>query len=358
MQVIEFRQAQVACAGTARHASLRDAGALIGRAARLFVARATVLMLTFVSTSCSAPSLLITPVSPNRELVETRLSSDSWLARDKVALVDVSGVLMNAHQPKLLSQGEHPVSMLLEQLDKARCDPAVKAVILRINSPGGTVVASELIHDEIMHFRRGGKPVVAVMMDVAASGGYYIACAADEIIAQPSTVTGSIGVIMQMFNLTGSLEKLGVGTDAITSGVHKDTGSPLRPMRPEERAIFQGIVDDMYERFIDVVVAGRPKLDEAAVRRLADGRVYTAGQALDAGLIDRIATMREAVESAKRHAGARHVRLVTYHRPLAYRPNYYAETPTPSSGEVNLLRIDLPDWLRDSTPRFMYLWRP
>ena len=325
-----------------------------------------------VVTGCTQPSLLLTPVSNRRELVETELSRDSWLATDKIALIDVSGILINAPRRQLFGEGEHPVSLLLEQLDKARKDRFVKAVILRINSPGGTVVASDLMHDEIKHFKKSGKWISAVMMDVAASGGYYIACACDEIVAQPSTVTGSIGVVMQMFDISGTMKMIGVKSEAITSGAcrgqpsFKDAGSPFRAMRPEERELFQEVVNDMYERFIDVVVYGRPKLSEPSIRRLADGRIYTATQALEAGLIDRIASLRDTIDAVKERIGSKHVRLVAYHRPLGYRPNYYAQTPnhvgpTFQSVDVNLLNIDLSTWverLLPTTPRFMYLWAP
>ncbi len=302
---------------------------------------------------CSAPSLLITPVSGRRALEETELSRDSFLASDKIAIIDVSGVIINASRPQFLGAGEHPVSLLLEQLDKARRDPHVKGVLLRINSPGGTVGASELMHDEILHFKKSGKPIVAVMMDVAASGGYYISCACDEIIAQNSTITGSIGVIMQLFDVSGIMGLIGVESNAITSGVYKDTGSPFRAMEPDERELFQAIVNDMFDRFVDVVVAGRPKLDEAEVRRLADGRVYTARQALEAGLIDRIAPMREAIVIVKKRAGVKRMRLVTFSRPYTYRPNYYAQSP---GTEVNLIKTSL--GLPSMTPRFMYVWQP
>src|SRR3990172_4350421 len=205
------------------------------------------------AAGCTPPSLLITPVSGRRGLTETELSRDSLFALDKIALIDVTGTIQNGSSFQLFGQGEHPVSALLEQLDKARRDPLVKAVILRINSPGGTVVASELMHDEITHFRQKGKPVIAVMMDVAASGGYYIACACDEVVAQPSTITGSIGVILLMFDVSGTMTMIGVKSDAITSGVHKDSGSPFRTMRPEERLLFENVVGDMYDRFVKVV---------------------------------------------------------------------------------------------------------
>ncbi len=310
------------------------------------------------ASACSPPSLLITPVSGRRQLTEIELCRESLFAFDKIALIDVTGTIQNATSFQLFGSGEHPVSALLEQLDKARCDPFVKAVILRINSPGGTVVASELMHDEITHFRESGKPVVAVMMDVAASGGYYIACACDEIVAQPSTITGSIGVLMLMLDLTGTMQKIGVRTDAITSGVHKDSGSPFRPMRAEERDLFENVVKDMYERFVKVVVEGRPNLDEAEVRRLADGRIYTANQAVELGLIDRIASLREVTASTKELIGARSVRLVTYGRPTDYRPNYYAQAPGPPGLDINLLKVDVGSALTPPTPQFLYLWMP
>jgi protease-4 len=304
---------------------------------------------------CAPPSLLITPVSTRHELVEAVLSSDGLFSFDKIAVIDVSGVIMNDRRSGLLSEGEHPISLLLEQLDKARRDPRVRAVILRVNSPGGTVVASELMHDEITYFKKCGKPIIAVMMDVAASGAYYAACACDEIVAQPSSVTGSIGVVMQLFDLSGTMNLIGARSDAVTSGPLKDAGSPLRQMRPEEREIFQGLVNDMYNRFVDVVVAGRPGLDEPRVRELADGRVYTATQAIEHGLIDRIATMRDVVASLKETTGSSRIRLITYHRPYDFRPNYYASA---QRGDINLLNVELPAFASRLTPRFMYLWQP
>jgi protease-4 len=308
---------------------------------------------------CIGDSILLTPVSTKRELVETEMFRESFFARDKIALIDVSGILLNAPKPELLGEGEHSVSLLLEQLQKAREDDRVKAVLLRINSPGGTVTASELMHDEVVHFRKAsGKPVIAYTMDVAASGGYYIACGCDEIIAHPSSITGSIGVVMQMFDVSGTLHKIGVSTDAITSGPRKDAGSPFRPLEPEERELFQEIVNDMYGRFVSVVAEGRPGLDEEKVRAIADGRVYTAQQALELGLIDRIATLRQAIALTKKHAGTEKIKLVAYHRPLGYRPNYYAETPAGQPQQINVFNIDMPRWLDRTTPRFLYLWSP
>lgn len=328
----------------------------------------TLIAVAIAIPACHAPSLLITPVSSRRQLEETELSRDTLFARDKIALIDISGTIQNAETGFFLNPGDNPVSLLLEQLDVARRDSTVKAVILRINSPGGTVVASELMHDEITHFRKTtGKPVVAVMMDLAASGGYYVACACDDIVAQPSTVTGSIGVIMLMFDVTGTMNLIGLKGEAITSGPFKDAGSPFRAMKPEEREWFEKIVLDMYDRFVKVVSAGRPKLDEAVVRKLADGRVYTANQALEVGLIDRIATLRDTIDALKKRTGLTNVRLVAYQRSYDYRPNYYAAAPfglphwspsAPATANVNLLNINLPASLLPHSPQFLYLWAP
>ncbi len=316
------------------------------------------MILLTAMAGCSAPSLLITPVSSRRDLVESELSRESLFARDKIAVIDVSGIIMNANKPGLFTSGEHPVSLLLEELDAARMDPRVKGVLLRINSPGGTVVASELMHSEILHFRETSKkPVVAIMMDVAASGGYYIACACDEIIAHPSTITGSIGVIAQFVDVTGTMNMIGVKTDAVTSGPMKDAGSPLRTLRPEERQVFQNMVNEDYERFLLVVRAGRPKLAAEKVRELADGRVYTGQQAAENGMVDRVATMREALGVLKTRAGIEKAKLVTYHRVADYKPNFYAAAPA-RGGDVNLINLDLSHTPFAQTPRLMYLWQP
>ena len=228
-----------------------------------------------------------------------------------------------------------------------------------LSPTGGTVVATELMHDEVKRFRKStGKPVVAVTMDVAASGGYYIACACDEIVAQPSSVLGSIGVIMQMFDVSGTMHKIGVKSEAVVSGPRKDAGSPFRTMTPEERALFQGIVNDMYGRFVDAVADGRPDLDRDEVRSIADGRVYTARQALELGLIDRIATLRDTIAAVKRQVGTEKIRLVAYRRQFDYRPNYYAQAPHRGPTAVNLLNVNVSDWMGNTTPRFMYIWSP
>lgn len=328
------------------------------RAMQAFAAPFVVLVACVVG--CGPTAYKITPVSPDRKLEETVLIDEGGLLPAKIVLIDVEGVLLDKEKFSLLDEGEHPVSLFVEKLEKAANDPHVRGLVLRINSPGGTVTASDLMYKEILHFkqRTGHKrPVLAVFMDVAASGGYYIACAADGIVAHPTTVTGSIGVIMQMVNFAGTMHKLGISAEAIKSGPMKDAGSPFRKLTDKERAVFQGLVDHFYERFVEVVAAGRPGLDEDRVRELADGRVWTAEQALEMGFIDQIGTLRTALAAMRQQIEAKKVRVVTYHRPHTWKPNIYAETPA-GAPQVNLVQIDLPPTWTDPAPRFYYLWAP
>ncbi len=329
--------------------------ALPSRAARL-VALAGGLLLT---GGCMPGGFVIKPVTTNERLTEQTLYSESLFPAGKIAVIGLEGILLDAEKPALLRPGEQPVVVLLEQLDKARRDPWVKAVVLRINSPGGAVTAAELMHHEVLRFKKSGKPVVVMMMDVAASGGYYVACAADEIMACHSTVTGSIGVIVQLFEVTGTMQKIGISADAIKSAPMKAAGSPFEPLTPPERTMFQGIVDDLYGQFVAVVEAGRPKLSHDQVMAVADGRVFTADQALALGLIDRIGTMNGAIDRAKALAGIRTAKVVSYVRPYGYVANYYGHEPAgepQGQAQVNLLNVDLGGWTDRYRPPFMYLW--
>ncbi|MBI4580262.1 MAG: signal peptide peptidase SppA [Planctomycetes bacterium] len=309
---------------------------------------------------CGPMAYKIVPVPVDRTLEETVLIDEGGWSPAKIVLVDVEGIIYNMHKPSLFEEGENPVSLFVEKLDKAAKDPTVRALVLRINSPGGGVTASDLMYQEIQAFKRrtGGKrPVVAVLMDVAASGGYYIACGADEIVAQPTTVTGSIGVIMQLINFGGTMDKIGVEATAITSGRLKDAGSPFRKLRPEEREVFQKLVDQFYGRFVSVVVKGRPKLTEEQVRKAADGRVYSAEQAVELGLVDRVGSLRDGLADVKKQIGSDRVRVVMYHRPLGWRPNVYAQSP-PAAPQVNMVNVQIPEELVLPQARFMYLWTP
>jgi protease-4 len=231
---------------------------------------------------------------------------------------------------------------LQEALVLAEADPLVKGLVLRVRSPGGGVAASETLHHLLATWKaRSHKPMVAYLQGMATSGGYYIAVASDHVIAHPSTITGSIGVIMPGYNVAGLMDRFGVVDQSLTSGAFKDSGSSTRPMREEERAQLQSVIDDLYRRFVDVVDAGRPKLDRFAVELLADGRIYTANQALEAGLIDEIGHMDAAIDRLKKLVGTESVKLVTYKPTGATPKNIYSDfaNRAPTQTEINLFSI-------------------
>lgn len=308
------------------------------------------LLLALLVGGCSV-SLDLTPrLQP---LVEETVEGDG---PDKILLIDLSGVLSD--EVVALSLTTPPARVPLaarvrEELRKAEKDDRIRGLIVRINSPGGTITASDIVYQEIKSFRDRKKvPVIAAIMDVGASGGYYAALAADKILAHPTTVTGSIGVIMVTVNAQGLLEKIGVATLPIKSGAFKDAGSPFRPMTPEERAIFQSVVDDLQARFVRLIVQSR-RLPEERVRAAADGRIYTADQALALGLIDRIGYLEDAVAMAREAASLGEASIVMYRRPRDYRSNFYSTAPVADEGFAQMARL-----IGAGGPRFLYLWWP
>jgi protease-4 len=202
----------------------------------------------------------------------------------RIGLVEIEGIILESKRA-------------VEQLERYEDDASVPAVVLRIDSPGGGVAASQEIYEAAKRLRERGKFVIASMGSVAASGGYYIACGADTIMANLGTTTGSIGVIMEMFNATELLDKIGVRFDVIKSGRYKDSGSPFRRMTDEDRTYLQRYVDDAYEQFVEVV-ANERELEKSEVLKLADGRVFTGQQALESGLIDLLGTYQDALALA------------------------------------------------------------
>ena len=204
---------------------------------------------------------------------------------DRIGLIRVEGVILDAKDT-------------VADLKRFGNSSSVKAIVLRIDSPGGGVVPSQEIHDAVQRVRtKHNKTIVASMGTVAASGGYYIAAAADRIVANPGKLTGSIGVIMELVNLEGLLKKVGVEGVVVKSGHYKDIGSPFRKMSAEDRRILQSVMDDVHAQFIEAVAEGR-SLDVDAVRTLADGRIFTGRQALDADLVDELGDLEDAVHIA------------------------------------------------------------
>ncbi len=270
--------------------------------------------------------------------------------KDKIVLMDITGIITSEDAGSVLGGRKEPgmLALVREQLDHARFDGNVKALVIRINSPGGGVTASDTLYHEIKKFKdETGVKVVAHVLDMGTSGAYYAALAADRITAQPTSVTGSIGVIMLRIDATGLMQKIGVQALQISSGAAKGMGSPFRPVSDEERKIFQGMIDSMYGRFVGVVAEGR-KMDPERVRKLADGRIYTSQEAKDTGLIDGIGYLEDAFKQARTLANLEHATIVTYMRPGEYRPNVYS---------MNLINLNFGD-LAGPGIRFTYLWLP
>lgn len=318
------------------------------------------LLLLTAAAGCGSRAFHIELVPTDQSLKETQIARDKGLlVTDKIAVIDVDGLMVNKRRSGLLWTGENPVSLFVEKLDKAADDSSVKAVVLRLNSPGGTVSASDIMYHELLEFKRAtGKPVIACIVGLGCSGGYYLACGCDGVIVQPTAVTGNIGTIFQTFSIAGTMEKIGVKAVTIKSGELKDLASPLHDLSDDERQVLEGVVDDLYQQFLDVVRRGRPKLSEQRIRDLADGRVFTAKQALRGGLVDKTGYMKDAIEWAKELSGVEKARTVIYHRPSSYTPNAYGSAVANMQGLGPLINIDLPDWLASGESQFLYLWQP
>lgn len=261
-----------------------------------------------------------------REVTVARdAKSDAQHPRAKIAQIDVRGTIMDGRTPGLLVPGPNPVDALARRLEMAANDANVKALVLRVDSPGGTVAASEAMYKEITRFRaRTGKPVIVSMGEVAASGGYYIALAGDSIMAQETTITGSIGVIFPTINVSKGLNSIGIVSRAVKSGANKDLVNPLEPMRDEQYEVVQAVVDDFYSRFVALVKERRPGLKEEDVAIATDGRIVTGSRALELGLVDELGTLRDAYEQAKDAAGLTGARWVKYQSEDAPRASPYA----------------------------------
>jgi protease-4 len=320
---------------------------------------ATSAVLALLVPACGPLTFTVGGSPGNEALRESVVESDGTLVRQRVALIEVSGLLTSMPRPGIFLAGESPPGLLHEKLRKAQADGRVKAIVLRLNTPGGTVTASETMYSQLQRFKQQtGKPIVVLMMDVAASGGYYMSCAADHIIARPTSVTGSIGVLIQTISLKTALDRLGVEADAITSGPNKAAGSPLGRLTDEHRQILAALVDDFYARFTAVVRAARPQIPSDQFARVTDGRVYSGEAALQVGLVDQVGDLYDAFEKAKALAGIARAKLVIYHRASTSVRSTYAEAHVPTRTQINLAQINFPDSISGPSTGFYYLWRP
>jgi len=277
--------------------------------------------------------------------------------REKILLIPVKGVISDHGRKGMLRTEPSMVQDIVSQLRLAEKDSHVKAVIMTIDSPGGSVTASDLLYHEILAFKeRTGVTVTAVLMNIATSGGYYMALPADLIMAHPTSVTGSIGVVFLRPKVYGLMDKIGVAVSVNTSGENKDMGSPFREATETEVAIFQNLTDRLGTRFIDLVVKHR-RIDPEKFTDISSARIYLAEEARDCGLIDEVGYLSDAVDRTRRLAVLpEKSRLVVYRRDEYPDDNIYNTQALSSRGRLQLVDLGFPDLALLSQPGFYYLW--
>ena len=322
----------------------------------LLIGGAIALGLLFLTAASIALVLVAGPEGPDGSSAAAKTFQEKYVSgegADKIAVLPVVGTIGSEETAPLAMPAATPET-LRDQLRQASKDERVKAIILEINSPGGGVVASDQIHGSIKNFKETTKKPVVVSMDqTAASGGYYISTAADKIVANENTLTGSLGVIFSYLNIEDAADKLGLEEEVIKSGKYKDISSPFREPTEKEVEILQTLIDESYDDFVEVIVEGRD-LPEDQVRELADGRVYSGLQAESLGLVDELGDLEKAAELSRDLAGVEEATVVRYKR---------------SPGLAELLRARLapsePEALRtlkavgvSPTPELQYLYRP
>ena len=334
-------------------------------------------LLRTVMWSCAAVFFLASEgclfVSPFKlamaELTEVRVQDSSrFFELNKIAIIDIDGFISNG-QGGLLSWVGTTVADVKQRLKKAEDDGSVVAVVVRVNSPGGEATAADIIYHEIRDLReRTDKPVVACIMNLGASGGYYVSLGADRIVAHPTAVTGSVGVIMQFLNIEGLYGKIGLKPVTVKSGDKKDIGSGSRAITPEAMRILQAINRQLFDRFLAAVRESRSDITADDLQLISDGRVFAAKQALDLKMIDGLGYLDDAIEVANRMANVRDAHVVLYRSFPHVNRNIYAMLHALEGKDVSLLREALhaligpsgashPAAVRHGAA-FLYLWSP
>ncbi len=275
----------------------------------------------------------------------------------KVLMIPVYGIISDISKKGMIQTEPSLVQDIVSQLKLAEEDSEIKAVLFKIDSPGGSVTASDVLYHEIKSFKeRTGVKVTAVIMNVAASGGYYMALPADYIVAHPTSVTGSIGVIFLKPKFYGLMEKIGVDVKVNTSGENKDMGSPFRKETKAEDKIFQSLTDSLGKRFIDLVVENRG-VSQKVVKDISTARIYLAGEALKLGLVDEIGYISDAISKTKELAGLDEKSKVVVYRRVEFPDDNLYNTQTRFQGKsYSLIDLGLPDMTMLSRPGFYYLW--
>lgn len=276
-------------------------------------------------------------------------------SQEKIAVLNLQGTIANVAPAPLAGQVyNHP--FFLDTIDTAAEDPTVKAILLNVDSPGGGVTETAEIHRKIVELQAEyDKPIYVTMGNMAASGGYYVAAPADKIFAEASTLTGSIGVIMQSMNFAGLAEKYGIEFNTIKSGKHKDIMSPTREMTKDEEDIMQSMIDEMYDEFVDVIVEGRD-LSEKHVREVGDGRIYTGKQAVEVDLVDEVGSFEDALTQLQVDNNLENARVIQYDAEFSYWMQFLMSAQNIVSGESDELNTIIELIYESDQPRAMYLY--
>jgi protease-4 len=302
---------------------------------------------------CVTPRVNIFNVTPD-PLKEYTLEGTG---ADKILLIPVNGLISDSPKKGLMTTSPSLVEQVVLQINKAQKDKQIKAVLFKVNSPGGTITASDLLYHEISAYKeKTGSKIVISMMDLATSGAYYMSLPADIIMAHPTTITGSVGVISLQPKVKGLMEKIGLGVDVQKVGKYKDMASPFRATSEEERKLLQKAMNDFGERFMGLVKKHR-RLTPQAITEISTARVFLADEALQMGLIDKIGYISDAVKETKKIAGiSEDAKLIVYRRAEFPEDNYYNIAGATSENlNFSVINIELPEIL-SAKAGFYYLW--
>ena len=311
------------------------------------------IMVGLIFISCSLPSITLFPRS-NQALEEYTLEGSG---KDKILVMSIDGTISGKGRRTIMGSRPSMIQQVAAYLHRAETDPGIKALLIKVNTPGGTVTASDIIYNEIKGYKqRTGVKIIVAMMGMATSGGYYVSLPADKIMAHPTTVTGSIGVIFMHPNVSALMEKMGVAMHVNTSGPDKDMGSPYRPTTEEEQALFQELTDKLAQRFIGLVVEHR-KLTVDQRDTIATARVFLADEAKRLGLVDEIGYLSDAVALTKRTAGlADDTSVIAYRRFKPKDDTIYNPAVETTEGELDAAVPFLSQMAAVGETGFYYIW--
>ena len=318
---------------------------------KFFIIAALAITLVF---GCAAPKIRLFP-SQADPLREFKLQGEG---DGKVLVISVRGTISNAPRQDFMRTRPSMVQEVVSQLRKAQKDKHIRAILLKVASPGGSATASDILYNEIVNFKKKTQAkVIVAMMGVAASGGYYISLPADFILAHPTTITGSIGVIFLRPKVTGLMAKIGVELEVNKSGKNKDMGSPFRQASAEEKKLLQNLTDQLGWRFVDLVRQHR-QIDQKKLAEISSARVFLADEALQLGLVDKVGYLDDALDEAKRIAQLpENAKVVVYRRVEYPDDNLYNNTTTQYDGKgLSLISLSLPGSLSGFQTGFYYVW--